>query len=250
MVQLVHAHLGPAPVAARALAPMRRFVAGCAVAAATLLAGALPAPAEAMTVLQASLPELVQTSGLVMHARTRAVRVEDRRAIGRAVWTVYEFDVIELYKGDRKAIGPRFRLELLGGATADGMTLSVPGMPGFAMGEEVVLLLERHSEGYTLTGAPQGKWTVYRDAQGVARVVRPLDQAHLVRRGQDGRLEHVEPAQAPLLLQPPRADQTLAELRAQLLKIVADQARMGAAPAAPAAAPVALPRSPIGKRKP
>lgn len=213
---------------------------------------AAPPTALAMTVLAASLQELVGTSAIVLHAKVRSVRVDDRRAAGRAVWTVYELDVIEVLKGDRKAIGPRFTFELLGGSTKDGMTLSVPGMPGFTTGEETVVLLERHSDGYTLTGAPQGKWTVYRDAKGVARVVRPLDGAHIVKRAQDGRLQAVEHNEGPLVLQPPQQDQTLAALRAEILDAVQKtahaQARITPVPAS--IAPRVMARPPVGTRKP
>jgi len=213
-----------------------------------------------MTVLAASLQELVGASAIVLHAKVRSVRVDDRRAAGRAVWTVYELDVLEVLKGDRKAIGARFTFELLGGSTKDGMTLSVPGMPGFLAGEETVILLERHAEGYTLTGAPQGKWTVYHDAKGVARVVRPLDGAHIVKRAADGRLRAVEHAEGPLVLQPPQQDQTLAALRAEILdavqKTAQASARVAPAPAAANAPSPAsgaarvMPRPPIGSRKP
>ncbi len=215
-----------------------------------LVAPMLPARADAMTVLKAPLRDLVGTSALILHAKVRSVQVRDRRKEGRAVWTAYDFDVLEVLKGDRKAVGARFELLLLGGSTADGMTLSVPGMPGFVAGEEVVILLERHSEGYTLTGAPQGKWSVYRDAKGVARVVRDLDHAHLVERRADGRLAPVPHDDAPVVLQPPRADETLAAFRGRLLDLVRQTAndKARATPVAPTAAPRALPRAPIGKR--
>ncbi len=187
-----------------------------------------PSTTTAMTVLKASLPDLVGTSELVLHARVHSVKVHDRRAIGRAVWTRYELDVIEVYKGDRKVVGPRFGFELLGGSTADGMTLSVPGMPGFTASEEVVVLLERHAEGFTLTGAPQGKWTIYRDAKKVARVVRDTDHAHIVERAKSGALVAAEHGKAPMVLQPPAADRTLASLRAEILSIVTASAKVSA----------------------
>lgn len=230
----------------------RRIARGLVAAALALPIAApmLPSTADAMTVLKVPLRDLVGTSALILHAKVRSVQVRDRRKEGRAVWTAYDFDVLEVLKGDRKAVGARFELLLLGGSTADGMTLSVPGMPGFVAGEEVVILLERHSEGYTLTGAPQGKWTVYRDAKGVARVVRDLDHAHLVERRADGRLAPVPHGDAPVVLQPPRADETLAAFRARVLDLVRQTAtdKAGASPAAPTTAPRALPRAPIGKR--
>jgi hypothetical protein len=231
----------------------RRVVRGAAALGFSVAAVlAAPPAAQAMTVLAASLQELVGTSAIVLHAKVRNVRVDDRRAAGRAVWTVYELDVVEVLKGDRKAIGPRFTFELLGGSTKDGMTLSVPGMPGFVVGEEAVVLLERHSDGYTLTGAPQGKWTVYRDAKGIARVIRPLEGAHMVRRTQDGRLAAVEHDEGPLVLQPPQQDQTLAALRAEILDAVQKTAHAQArvAPVPAHVAPRVMQRAPVGSRKP
>lgn len=232
--------------------PRKRRLATLAfsLAAATAAPALAPTDASAMTVLKVGLKELVGTSALVLHAKVKTVQIRDRRAEGRAVWTAYTFDVIEVLKGDRKAVGPKFELQLLGGTTADGMTLSVPGMPGFAAGEEVVILLERHSEGYTLTGAPQGKFTVYRDAKGVARVVRDLDHAHLVERQADGRLAPAAHGHGPVLLSPPRADETLSAFRARVLDLVRQTAHEKArvTPAAPTVAPRALPRQPVGKR--
>ncbi len=245
----------------RAMAHRARWLPGglsvAALAAALSVGAALPNDAQAMTVLAASVEDLVQTSEIVLHGKVRTVRVDDRRAKGRAVWTVYQFDVQDVWKGDRKGIGATFQLELLGGRTPDGMTLSVPGMPGFAAGEEAVLLLERHSEGHTLTGAPQGKWTVYRDSMNVARVVRPLADAHLVQRAPDGRLVEAAHDTRPLPLKPPAADTTLEQLRSQILGIVAAQA--AAAPAragVPGAkaplqkAPRAMARPTVGRRQP
>ena len=60
------------------------------------------------------------------------------------------------------------------------MTMHVPGMPNFVVGEETVILLERHATGYTLTGAPQGKFHVFRDKKGIKHVRRDLDSAHMV----------------------------------------------------------------------
>ncbi len=214
-------------------------------------------PGHAMTVLKVPLSELVKTSELVLHGQITRTRVIDRRAKGLAVFTEFTLRVVEVYKGDAKRVGRTFTWELVGGSTADGLTWSVPGMPTFQQGEEVVVLLEKHARGYTLTGAPQGKFHVFRDAKGISRVHRGLGDVHFVRRDAQGRMVHADSHAKPLLLQPPRFDQPLASLRKEIRGYVALHARQKAAAAkAPTGATakprvaVPLPRRALAPRKP
>lgn len=158
--------------------PIRAVPLASALLACTLFA----APASAMTVLQAPLSDLVQASELVLHGTMAKVEVLDLRRQGKGVWTEYTLRIVEVYKGDKRKLGKTFSWRLVGGSTKDGMTLSVPGMPTFIQDEETVVLLERHSTGHTLTGAPQGKFHVERDAKGNKLVVRDLLSANVVRK--------------------------------------------------------------------
>ena len=238
------------PQTSAATGPLRRA------ALAILLVGAatslLAAPASAMTVLRASLPELVETSAIVLHAKVQSTRVHDRRAKGLAVFTETTLEIIEVYKGDAKRLGKTFSWEMVGG-TAGGLTWSMPGMPTFAAGEEVVVLLEKHAKGYTLTGAPQGKYRVYRDAKGVSRVKRRFGDVHFMQRdAKSGRITSAPHAVKPTLLQPPRLDPTLTSLRAEIKAAVLAQAAKKPRTRANSVLPRArlVPRAAVGTRKP
>ncbi|MCO4763438.1 MAG: hypothetical protein KC502_18115 [Myxococcales bacterium] len=213
---------------------------------------ALPTSASALTVLQVSLPQLVDTSTYVLHGKVVASRVLDKRAKGLAVFTETTLAVKEVYKGDRKLVGKTFSWEMIGGSTKDGLTWSVPGMPTFGVGEEVVVLLEKHARGFTITGAPQGKFSIFRDKKNIARVRRRLGDVHFMKREpKSGRIVSAPHAVKPVLLTPPSKERTLMSLRAQIKGIVASQLARKAAKAK-AATQIAVPvaRSPVGKRRP
>lgn len=209
-----------------------------------------PTAADAMTVLRVGLPDLVKTSELVLHAKVVSTRVHDRRAQGLAVFTENTLQIIEVYKGDPKRLGKTFAWEMLGG-TAGGLTWSMPGMPTFTAGEEVVVLLEKHAKGYTLTGAPQGKFSVTRDAKGIARVQRRFGDVHFVQRdAKTGRISHTPHAVKPVLLQRPKSARTLMSLRAEIKALVVKQAARKPAVRQVLPRARALPRKTVGKRKP
>jgi len=225
----------------------RSFVITAVATAALTLTVSSPQDASAMTVMYAELPELVNASELVLYGKVIDVKVIDRRKAGRAVWTEFTLSVLDVWKGDRKTVGKVFRWRHLGGSTADGMTLHVPGMPTFSAGEETVVLLERHSEGHVLTGAAQGKFTVSTNAKGQKFATRHLGGVNLVRRAANGRLVGIHgkhrghgPQQ---LMPPPEATQPIATLRKAIMEWVAADAakpklRTPAAPTARKDAPV------------
>ena len=180
---------------------------------AVLTLSVLATSASAMTVLKAPLSDLVKTSELVLHGTISKVEVLDLRRQNKGVWTEYTLDVAEAWKGDKRKLGKQFRWRLLGGTTKDGMTLDVPGMPTFARGEETVVLLERHSTGHTLTGAPQGKFHVFRGKKGQKQVRRDLSIANVVHKdARTGKLvsEHLHG------LKHHQPSQSLAALRAEI----------------------------------
>ncbi len=192
------------------------------------------APAHAMTVLAVELPQLVQTSELVLHGKIVAVQSRDRRAEGRGVWTEFTLEIAEVWKGEGvlsvspARVGKRFTWAHPGGLRTDGLMVSVPGMPQFAVGEEVVVALEKTAQGYTICGGPQGKWTVQTDKAGKKSVAREMPDVHfLAQNHQTGAVT----ASAP----PSQAVKTLAEFKADVL------AAIKAAPA-PAVAPIPVQR--------
>ncbi len=206
----------------------RPLVALAAGLAALAMVVVMPNDASTMTVMYAELPELVRTSELVLYGKITDAKVIDRRKQGRAVWTEYTLSVIGVWKGDRKTVGKVFRWRHLGGNTADGMTLHVPGMPKFSAGEETVVLLERHSEGHVLTGASQGKFTVSTNAKGKKFATRHLGGVNLVRRAANGRLVGLhgkhQGGGRHHLLPPPEASQPIEVLRKAIMGWVAADA--------------------------
>jgi hypothetical protein len=182
-----------------------------------------------MTILQVDLATLVKTSELVLEGQIGGARVVDRRKEGRSVWTEYTLEVAEVWKGDAKLAGRKFSWRQLGGSTTDGMTVAVPGMPRFAVGEEVVLLLERTREGHTLAGGPQGRWLVRKGPDGRKMATRELGEAHVVRPDAQGKLADGH-AEAPLV-------RHLPDLREEVKRYVREQA--AAAQPAPAVPPAA-----------
>lgn len=210
--------------------------------------------ADAMTVLYGPLPDLIRASELVLHGKVIDVQVNDRRKEGRGVWTEFTLSVIDVWKGDRKAVGPVFRWSHIGGSTKDGMTLHVPGMPTFVVGEETVVLLERHSEGHVLTGATQGKFMVKADKKGLKFASRSFGGVNLVRREVNGRLTTVGGANGAHghMLPPPEAPQPIGALRAAVRAWVkADAAKRPGRPAQPTVrGSRAIPVKSAGKVKP
>ncbi len=194
-------------------------------------------PAQAMTVLQVDTGTLTDHAALILYGSVQSTRVVDRRGEGRSIWTEITLEVREVWKGDLGA-APGFHSEpggsathpvqktfswlQLGGTGKDGITVAVPGASTFAATEEVVVFLERTSQGYVVSGGPQGKYTV-KTVRGLAgsassqTVTRDLGGAHLLApQGNTQQLHAVVPTQA--------AVQTLAALRTEVVARVHAQA--------------------------
>jgi hypothetical protein len=198
---------------------LRSFLATTTAAAllTTATAPVLVSPAQAMTVLQVDLDTLVAASALVLYGDVVATTVVDRRKEGRSVWTEVSVQVREVWKGDKKLAGQRFSWRTLGGTTADGLTLAVPGMPQFRAGEQIVVALEKTAEGYVVTGGPQGKFAVSKEQSGQLLVRRPVTDVHAVRRDdKTGKL--VEAKIVPVV-------RTLPQFRADIAAIVTPAAK-------------------------
>lgn len=192
------------------------------------------APAHAMTVLAVELPQLVQASELVLHGKIVSVQSRDRRDAGQGVWTEFTLEITDAWKGDEvlkvtpARVGKRFTWAHPGGLRSDGLMVSVPGMPAFVVGEEVVVALEKTSQGYVICGGPQGKWTVQTDKLGKKTVVRAMPDVHFL--VQDRQTGAVAPGNAPI-----QAPRTLQAFKTDIL------AALKAAPV-PAVAPIPVHR--------
>ncbi|MSQ84456.1 MAG: hypothetical protein EXR77_16505 [Myxococcales bacterium] len=191
-------------------------------------------PAAAMTVLQVDLKALVTTADAVLVGKIAGTRVLDRRKQGRGVWTEISLDVTEVWKGESRLVAKRFAWLHVGGTTADGMTVHVPGMPTFVAGEDTIVVLEKTDDSYVVSGGPQGKFSVKTTAAGQKTVQRELPDVHFVRRDpQTGAMQ-----QAP---KPVTIVRTLNEFRAEVAGYVADAVKAAAKQPAPAKA------APVGK---
>ncbi len=143
-------------------------------------------PADATTVLRISLEKMTRASAVILHgtvASSQAVAVKGNE---RHIRTDVTIEITELVKGPKDM--RRITLELPGGQLGK-YAMKIPGMPSFTAGQEVVLFLEKTAQNWALTGLGQGKFTVYRAADGSKMVRRQLDGIHFVGYDSSGRFK-------------------------------------------------------------
>ena len=153
-----------------------------------MLSVPLASSAEATTLLQVDVPEMTLASEWVVRAKVSSVRSVDLRSEGRGIFTDVTLEMREVYRGDN--VPSTYVLRLLGGEGDDHMALWIPGMPRFVAGEEVVLFLEATSAGHIPCGLGQGVWRILQTENGATWARRALGDVHLMRRNQQGHLEH------------------------------------------------------------
>ena len=157
-----------------------------------LLAFCLMVPmASGTTVLKVTTAQMTETSEWVVRGTVAGVEVADGRSEGRAIFTDVDVIVTETYKG--VAVPSRITLRLLGGTGADGITMKVPGMPQFVVGEDVVLFLEKTSAGHIPCGLGQGVFRVLETPAGDTWVRQSVGSAHMMERSANGRLVPAHP---------------------------------------------------------
>ena len=142
---------------------------GVAVAALATVGGALPAAAS--QVRPVNLEQLTARAGLIFAGRCIASSAVQDPALEREI-TVATFEVERAVKGEA---GAAVTIRMLGG--------DEPGLPRFAVGEEVVLFLYGESVlGLTSpVGLGQGRFTVVRDKTGRRLAVNGLANRNLLR---------------------------------------------------------------------
>lgn len=168
-----------------------------------------PMPGSASTVLKVDIAEMTRISPWVVRARVTAVTSVDLRKRGDSIYTDVTLTIDEIYKGGDAPKTSIMRLP--GGLGEDGMALTVPGMPTFKVGDDVVLFLEMTGLGPVPCGMEQGVWRVARGPLGYLTVTQSTAKVSLVERDKDGRLvpSHDRPVVATKLL-----DQLKAEVQA------------------------------------
>jgi hypothetical protein len=141
--------------------------------ACTLLLAA--APARSTQLIPRTLSELAAGAPLIFVGRCESVSCHwnDDRSL---ILTAYRFRVLRALKGDP---GTTITLDEIGGRLGD-LGLSVPSIPSYAVGEEVLLFVHRTELGRWETfGAVQGKFSLTRDRDGRPWVENNLYRAEL-----------------------------------------------------------------------
>ena len=182
---------------------MRRLVLAVALALAPL--------ASATTIVRLAFDELAHASQVIVHGTVTRVEVVAVGGDERRLRTQVDIAVAETLAGAPRQL---LRLDLVGGRRGK-WALTIPGMPSFTPGEEVVLFLEdlgprppSTAPRYALTGLGQAKFTVTTSG-GVRRVTRSLGGAHLVSRPGSPDVHRSETPEAPETL-----DELLGAVRA------------------------------------
>jgi len=126
-----------------------------------LAAAAVPAT----TLLRMSLEKLSRAAAVIVRAHC----LENSTAWeGGEIWTFTTFDVQEVWSGSAPG---KITVRLLGGRVAD-VTSSVPGIPRFRPGEEVVLFLEPTPRGdFSIVSWQQGTFRIRRNGFGSLETV-------------------------------------------------------------------------------
>ncbi|MFO0748718.1 MAG: hypothetical protein U1F43_24105 [Myxococcota bacterium] len=146
--------------------------------------------ARATTVLKVDVPEMTRTSEWVVRARVLQVESVDLRPQGEGLYTDVSLAIDEVYRGT--AVPTTYVLRMMGGVGKDGMALTIPGMPRFAVGEEVVLFLEKTAMGHVPCGLGQGVWRVLRPPVGPPVVQQSTAGLNVMARNDKGVLTTIE----------------------------------------------------------
>ena len=128
----------------------------------------------ATTVQRLDLEQLNQVSDMVLHARI--AQIDEHYGDNEGVFrTLIHFEIIETLKGEQATT---FEMILPGGQA--GQLFSwIPGMPRFELHDEVVVFLEKNTNGtYAFTGLGQGVFFIDTN-WGLPILKRQLDGMHL-----------------------------------------------------------------------
>lgn len=125
----------------------------------------------ATTLMQMTVAQMAHAAQEIVRARCIANATQWDKG---ELWTFTTFDVEESWRG---AANGRITVRLLGGRTAQ-FTSIVSGVPRFRRGEEVILFLQRTTQGdYSIVSWQQGTFRIGRDADtGEERVTQDTAQ--------------------------------------------------------------------------
>jgi hypothetical protein len=124
----------------------------------------------ATTLVRMDLRDLAQSAQLIVRARCEGSQT---RWDGGSIWSLYEFTVLESFKG----APPHLLLVRLPGGRIGHLETKIDGVPKFRAGEEVILFAEQTSGGGTsITSWAQGTFRVRRGVAGEPRLTQ--DTSH------------------------------------------------------------------------
>ncbi len=153
--------------AASSLQPDLRCLARV-VAVTTLVTLAAVQPAFATVTVPLRFETLVGDASTIFRGEVVDVRSEWRQLRGeQVIVTQVRFRVERVLKGSAPVMAT---LEILGGSIGE-TTMTVPGMPQFALGDRDLLCFDRTSTLFPVLGASQGRFRILTDRSGRDRVV-------------------------------------------------------------------------------
>jgi hypothetical protein len=146
---------------------MNRLILPLFVAGLTLIPLVL-GPTWAATFVSRPLPETTQKTPTLVRGKIGSHTADWVKTSngGKRIYTFYELQVSEVFKGDPKA-GTTIQIREIGGEK-DGIGLEVSGSARFTTGEDVVLTLGGKNEdgSYDVLGLMSGKFGIGRDSSG------------------------------------------------------------------------------------
>jgi hypothetical protein len=133
-------------------------------------------PAQATTLEQLSLGDMIAKSTSIVHAK---VTGSYSALVGLDIYTYYHLQVSEVLKPGGQA-AQSLQVAVPGGI-AKGLRQMVPGAPTITIGGDYVLFLWTSRSGLTqVIGLSQGLFRMTQDSTGNSILVRPVSEAPMV----------------------------------------------------------------------
>lgn len=127
--------------------------------------------ANATTLQQLSTDDMIRQSTAIVRAKVTGSSAALR---GRAIYTYYQFQVLETLKAGGTAAQVTTAQVAVPGGIANGLREMVPGAPALNAGQEYVIFLWTSKSGLTqVIGLSQGLFNVLQDTSGNTVLVRP-----------------------------------------------------------------------------
>lgn len=136
-----------------------------------LCVGLAAAPARASLLLAMDLAALTARADHVVVGQVRAITSE-WTADHRRIYSRIELDVVETWRSTEVRSMERVTIWQVGGER-DDLTMIVPGMPTFTVGDRAVLFLKGAPERARVVGGALGKLPLVPQAAGLEPMVRP-----------------------------------------------------------------------------